>query len=49
MLEAIFGIVCGVAGFAIGWNMCRKELLLDLFEKKMLDEQSFRNEYDKDF
>jgi hypothetical protein len=49
MLEAIFGIVCGVAGFAIGWNMCRKELLVDLLEKGALDKDVFKAEIEQDF
>jgi hypothetical protein len=49
MMVAIFGIVCGVAGFAIGWNFCRKETLIHLLEKGALDKDVFKAEIEKDF
>jgi uncharacterized protein YneF (UPF0154 family) len=45
----IFGLVCVIAGFAMGWFICRKELLLHLSEKNVLTKEVLTEEFQKDF
>jgi uncharacterized protein YneF (UPF0154 family) len=45
----IFGIVCAIAGFAMGWFICRKELLLNLSEKSAISKEVLTEEFQKDF
>lgn len=49
MLIVLFGLVCGGAGFAVGWTIGRRETLLRLHEKGNLERKVFETEFEKDF
>lgn len=47
MLAALFGIVCAICGFILGWNHGKTTLLEDLANTDEISVDTFKNEMEK--
>ena len=47
MLAALFGIVCAVCGFIVGWNYGKTNLLEKLAHENEISVETYKTEMDK--